>query len=145
MIAFLDSTTLAALYIAGPDQQAIREAVRQHEAVAMATISQVHFMALLDALEIDGVPKEVVLRIGQQFCGDAHRFVKVNTEDALLEAATLAVRHHLAADQAVQLAAALLLERQLLRNAPFLQHPVVVVTLDATLAAAAQVEGLRIA
>lgn len=145
MIAFLDPTTLAALYIAGPDQQTIRAAVRRHEAVAMATVSQVHFMALLDALEMDGVSKEVVLGIGHQFCEDVPHFVKVNTEDALLEAATLAVRHHLAADQAVQLAAALLLERQLLRNAPFLQHPVVVVTLDAMLVSAAQAEGLRIA
>ena len=80
MIAFLDPTALAAFYIATPDHPAAREAVEQAEGVAIATLTQVHFMAMLDALMTDGVPQDVTLAIGQRFLEDGPRFMKVHVE-----------------------------------------------------------------
>lgn len=144
MIAFLDLTALAAYYIEDPNHQLVRAAVEGEESIAIATISRVHFMAMLDSLLADETRQEAVLAAGQRFIEDAPDFVQVQTEGALLEATTLAVRHHVSADQAIQLAAALRLERQLLRQASFLSRPVLFVTLDLGLAAAAMVEGLRV-
>lgn len=145
MIAFLDVTALAALYAGGPCEAQVRAAVAGEESLAIALVSKVHMAALLDDLRTAGAGEASVERIGRQFLDDEADFVKVPTDALVMESMILAVRHHIGADRAQQLAGALHLERRILRQAGFLLQPVVLVTLDPDLAAAARTEGLRTA
>lgn|GEM_PF-4524915 len=144
MIAFLDLTALAALYAGGPGAKEVKAALMDEESLAMAMISKVHMAALLDDLLEEGAPHASIQEIGCRFLSDEPQFIKVSTDGVVMEAMVMAVRHHLEGDQAVQLAAALTLERQILRQAPSLPQPVSFVTLDPLLAAAAEAEGLRV-
>ncbi|MGA2081981.1 MAG: hypothetical protein ABSH53_15415 [Holophaga sp.] len=145
MIAFLDLTALAALFAGGPGRVQVLEAIRSEASLAVAMISKVSMAVLLDDLLREGVPAETVTSIGRSFLEQGTDFVKVPTDVVIMEAMLLSVRHHLKTDPAVQLASALHLERQVLRQAGFLDRPVVLVTLDPDMAAAAQREGLRTA
>lgn len=144
MIAFLDLTALAALYAGGNGWAKVKSAIRKEMSLAIATISKVHVATLLDDLLADGTPFETVETVGQRFLAAEDSFVKVSTDAVVMEAMILAVRHHLEAEQSVQLAAALHLEHQVLRQA-LLDHPVIFITLDPDLAKAARAEGLRTA
>ena len=144
MIAFLDLTALAVHDAGGPGLDLVRAAIEGEETLAMATLSKVHMAALLGTFLAEGVPHATVQELGRRFLEDEPRFVKVPTDVLVVEAMILAVRHHLQGDQALQVAAALHLEQQILRQATGLNHPVAFVTLDPALAEAARTEGLRV-
>ena len=141
MIAFLDHTALDALYTGGVGRLQVLEAIRKERVFATAMISKVLFAARLDDLFAGGVPTGAVEAMGRGFIEDEAAFVKIPTDPVLVEAMDFAIRYHLEADQSIQLAAALYLKDQVIRQT-LSDHPVAFVTLDPALAHVALAEGL---
>jgi len=141
VIAFLDHTALCALYEGGAGQRQVLEAACQECVFAIAVISKVIFATRLDDLLAAGTPVEVVEAMGRGFMEDEASFVKISTDAVLAEAMVLAIRHHLKAEQSIQLATVLYMQDQIFKETQ-LDHTVVFVTQDSSLARAAQFEGV---
>ncbi len=147
MIPFLDATSLLATYVQCSATDEIRGLLKKEkkEGVAVAAHIDLEIVERLMRLHSGGMSTEeteAILAVHQRISAD---FLHIPTDPLFPEAAVLMARHGLEASAAINLAAALDLSRRILRQAPQLPgSPVIVVTLNRRLHAAAQSEGLPV-
>ena len=148
MIPFLDATAVLATYVQAPASAAIRRLLQKEkkEGVAVAAHLDLELVDRLLRLHAKGMPShetEAILAAHQKVSAD---YLRIPMDPLIPQAAVLMARHGLEASLALDLAAALDLARRIHLQAPSLpSSPVIVVTLNPRLRAAARAEDLQVA
>jgi predicted nucleic acid-binding protein len=140
MNMYLDTSSLAKLYIEEEGSETVREAVREGDTVATSLISYVEMgSAVYRRLREKRLSKSESSRLLDVFESDWERFGKVSIDDSLLKRShKLLKKHPLRASDAVHLASALYLQDAL-------EEPVIFHSADRQLLQAARQEKLKVA
>jgi len=141
MAYFLDASALVKYYVTEPGSTWVRQRIDEEQSVLLAEITVAELAAALGILQRVG---RITPRHRQDFwekferdCVEQYDLIPV-VYDVIYAAALLCARHPLKAYDAVQLAAGLALKGTLAKQ----DIPLVFVSGDDTLIAAAQAEGL---
>ncbi len=138
MILFLDTSALVKLYVSEPGTERVRDAIARAKTVAASRIAYAEARAALARAHRESRIRTADLRrtVGELDEDWERLFIVEVTGGVAREAGDLAEQHGLRAYDALQLASALLLQRQLDSNVAFLAF-------DEALMAAAADAGLE--
>jgi predicted nucleic acid-binding protein len=140
MILYLDSSALVKKYVREKDSEAVLDALRLAEVVALSMVGYAEVMAALFRRQRENANALAVLQsVGEQFKRDWRSFAKIELTESVNEQAELLLsRHALRGFDAIHLASALVLAGEVGRS------DLTFVCADTRLLEAARREGLGI-